>query len=635
MTPQAARQYDVQTAGGWVAALTGALSSASDPCALVLPEGDQALLSHDARSRCRVVFDGVIYGRRELEREVGRYRASARQADDSAEAPSHHPAALTDADLLRLAYEKWGDDLVRHVKGIFALVAWDAARRTWLAARDPLGSYPLFYAETAGGILFSTDARTLAHAPGVCGDLNRLALADHLCHRWPDPEETYFTAVRRVPPGHILRVDPSGRRLRRYWDPAPEGQPVEWLTDRELEGFDQVLDEAVNRCLGQGRTGIFLSGGFDSVSVAAVATDNARRLGLPAPLALSLSFPDPECNEELVQRGVAARLGLEQEMLAFPAALKGKPLLASALEMAATWPVPMFNCWNPAYAGLASTGVRRGCEVVLTGNGGDEWLGVSPFLAADLLRAGDVRGLARHLRTVNRSYHTSRLDVLRGAAWTFGMRPLLSAALGRVAPRAWRASRVRRLIESTPSFAAPDPDLRRRMDARAGRNLPDPNPRDGFYVQDGRTALDHPLMAIDLEENFEMSRRLGVRILHPYWDADLVDFLHRVPPRHLNRGGRSKGLVRYAMARRFPDLGFERHKKVTATGFFCRVLREQGPDAWRALGSAERLSDLGVADGKRVDEMMSAGLSGSDWRSLYRVWDVLALETWLRQRPTA
>ncbi len=632
MTTQAARQSETRVGGGWLAALTGARSSAFGGSSLVLSDGDAALLSHDPRSRCTVVFDGVIYGRaalaRDLEREVR--EAHRTTATERPRADRDGALALTDADLVRLAYERWGEDFVRHLKGIFAVVVFDGARNSWLAARDPLGSYPLFYAAAGRDVFFSTDARTLAHAPGVSSELNRLALADHLCHRWPDAEETYFAAVRRVPPAHIVRSDASGTRVTRYWDPAPAGEPVRWLTERELEGFDAALDEAVDRCLSQGRTGIFLSGGFDSVSVAAVATDNARRLDLPAPLALSLSFPDPECNEELVQRGVASQLGLEQEVLGFPAALQSRPLLSAALEMAGSWPVPMFNCWNPAYAGLASAGVRRGCKVVLTGNGGDEWLSVSPYLAADLLRAGDVAGFGRYLLAVRRSYKASRFAVFHGAAWTFGVRPLLSATLGRVAPGPWRASRVRRLVKSTPSFVAPDPELRGAMDARAYRNLPDPNPREGFYLRDARTALDHPLMAIDLEETFEMGRRLGVRILHPYWDADLVDFLHRVPPQHLNRGGWSKGLVRYTMARRFPNLGFERHKKVAATSFFRHVLREQGPAAWRAIGSAERLADLGIVDRHQTSSLMAALLSGSDPTRLYRVWDVLALETWLR-----
>jgi len=616
MLAMEAPRADLQVSDGWVAALADVRSAACEPArALVLSPGAEALLSSSAHSRCTAVFDGVLYNREDLANQL----------------TTPGPKPETNVDLVRLAYERWGEDLLQHVKGIFALIVWDGAREVLLAARDPLGHYPLFWAKANGRTLCSTDVRALVGTPGVSRALNRVALADHLCHRWSQPEETYFAAVNRVPPGHAVRLHHHERRLWRYWDPTPPGEPVRWITEPDLEGFEQRFDDAVNRCLTLGRTGIFLSGGFDSVSIAAVAADNARRLGLPAPLALSLGFPDPECNEEPVQRGVAAQLSLPQVMMPFQDAVGSRGLLASAVAMAGTWPVPMLNFWNPAYSELASRGVQRGCQAILTGNGGDEWLGVTPYLAADLIRALDVSGLAQYVATLKRSYSASRFALWRGALWTFGTRPLLSAALGRIAPEAWRARRVRRLVASTPTFVAPDPEVRRSIDARAGRNLADPNPPAGFYLQDGRTALNHPLMAIDQEETFEMGQRLGVRFLHPYWDADLVDMLHRIPPRLLNRGGRLKGLVRYTVANRFPDLGFERHKKVAATNFFRRIIREEGPAVWRAMGRPHGLEALGVVDGREVHNTVSALLGGLDPSQFFRVWDVLALESWVRQ----
>ena len=53
----------------------------------------------------------------------------------------------------------------------------------------------------------------------------------------------------------------------------------------------------------------------------------------------------------------------------------------------------MANMWNGGYEPLARRGAERGCSVILTGMGGDEWLTVSPYLAADLMKALDVRAL--------------------------------------------------------------------------------------------------------------------------------------------------------------------------------------------------------------------------------------------------
>jgi Asparagine synthase len=79
-----------------------------------------------------------------------------------------------------------------------------------------------------------------------------------------------------------------------------------------------------------------------------------------------------------------------------------------------------------------------------------------------------------------------------------------------------------------------------------------------------------------LEELFEQGRRLGLRVLQPFWDAALVEFLYRMPPKFLNRGSRSKGLVRETVARLFPRLGFETQRKVTASRFGRSLIVEEG-----------------------------------------------------------
>src|SRR5207244_12601669 len=126
--------------------------------------------------------------------------------------------------------------------------------------------------------------------------------------------------VKRVPPVHSIHDGSRSRRVYRYWDPAPPGEQIEWITEDELERFDLLLDQAVNRCLDCGPTAIYLSGGLDSVSIAAIAADNSRQKGMGPPLALSLVFPDPECNEEETQRSVAKDLGLPQILMDFDSA---------------------------------------------------------------------------------------------------------------------------------------------------------------------------------------------------------------------------------------------------------------------------------------------------------------------------
>jgi len=619
----------VQTRFEWLAivsshrqAPTGsrpALASSDPEWSLYVEGGENgALARHSAQAtRTAVVFDGVLYNRQELAAELDLR------------------TTLSDAELLLQAYERWGEKLTGHIKGIFALLIWDAAERRLFGVRDPLGAYPLFYAHGAGGrLLLSTSMDSLVRHRSVDSSVNRAALADHLCHRWPYPSETFYNAVKRVPGGCQLVATPQSTHVNRYWDPAPPGQPINFVSEEELEGFDRRLETAVARATGQGRPGIFLSGGLDSISVAALATDLARRSGGPTPVALSLGFPHPDINEEPIQRAVAESLGIPQEFVPFFDAVPAQGLLASALEYTRTSPAPTLNTWSPAYTNLALRGKRRGVEVVLSGAGGDEWLAVSPYLAADLIRSRDINGLWKLLRAWRRSYQMTPWQVLRGTFWTFGVRPLAGAVLHNVAPQAWHANRLRRLRRTTRQWVAPDTQLRRELDRRTEDILTPAAPASGFYFNDVRMSLEHPLTSMELEGIFEMGQRLGLRFLHPYWDADVVDMLYRTPPRLLSRDGRAKGLVRETVARRFPRLGLDRQKKLAGTSFYKSVLADEIPRLWKSAGGrAPTLAALGIVDPREIDVMVEAILSDPSREGLGRIWDVLNLDAWVESRP--
>jgi asparagine synthase (glutamine-hydrolysing) len=582
---------------------------------LELLTGTTETAAHDA-STCTVLFEGVLYNGRELVSEL-----------------SLTPAPESRAELLAAAYARLGFDLLPRLSGTFAVVIWDRVRELLLAARDPLGLYPLFFAHSPSSLFLGTSIDLLVRQPGVNGRPNVAALADHLCHRWPDLAETYFEFVKRIPPGHVLST--SGERLEvaRYWDPAP-GE-IDWFGEGEVERFEELFEQSVDRCLARGPAAVYLSGGLDSVSVAAVAADSSRRNDRPPPLALSLVFEHPSANEEETQRNVATTLGLPQKLLPMSEAVGSGGLLWSALELSAASSAPMLSLWNPAYHALGLEGRREGRKAILTGAGGDEWLGVNVVYAADLLRRGDAAGLYRLWRSAQRSYDVTARQAARVLVWEFGARPILRKAavslLVRAAPYAFADLRRRRLTASTPRYVAPDPELRAALAERHGRSFDPPDPR-GFYVGAMRRQLDTPVIALQLEEYFERGRRLGMPLLHPFWDADLAAFLWRTPPRFLMRGDRTKGLVRHTLAERFPELGFREHRKLTADDFFTIVLRSEGKAAWERLGGVRALAELGAVDLAETQAFVDAFLAGRRPGEAFRLWYLLSVEAWARPR---
>jgi asparagine synthase (glutamine-hydrolysing) len=577
---------------------------------------------------CRILFDGALHNRTEL---WAHFR-------------DRFPREPVDAELVGQAYHAWGEDAVRRLRGVFALVIADAARDMLLCARDPAGIHPLFFAEVGSRILLSPSIETLLGCPDVSAELNRSTFVARLTRRWLAPEETYFTHVRRLLPGHIMRFSGNDRRVYRYWNPVPVEGAIESIPDDEAPArFEALLGQAVARALALGSGGIYLSGGLDSSMLAMTATDLCRRHGWTPPWGLSLLFSLSDLDEVALQQGIATQLGLPQVQLPFEDAAGPGGTFAASLEMTRTMPAPLALIWRPAFQRLALQARERGCHVILAGDGADEWLWENPIQAADMLRSLDVRGLYRLWRIYSRSYHFSRRVAFQIVVWRSGVNELLLQAwrtaafrvgAGRLVTRRWRTPAGR--STASPSWVAPDPALRaqvaqrfeesyvrRASEARTGT----------YYLRDTRSRLDSAEKCFRNEETFLVGRRTGVPVREPFWDPDLVDFLVRVHPRVRSAGDRAKALVRRPVARRFPELGFERQRKSFMGSALLSVLVNQTRAAREAVGALRILGDLGVVHERQLGLLLDEALAGkaSPWR-LQWAWDVLNLETWARVR---
>ena len=264
---------------------------------------------------------------------------------------------------------------------------------------------------------------------------------------------------------------------------------------------------------------VFLSGGVDSIAVAAAAADIAAREGTTAPIALSLVFPDPASNEEAIQAAAARRLGLSQHLVPFAEAAGPGGLLASALELTASWPQPMLNLWAPAYMHLARLGRRRRCAADFYRPGRRR------VVDRDAVRAGRLRGAWQRPGGLAHAGSVAARAPRGPAASCRGCCGRPRAGRSRV-PRSTRRAPI---VERAPPSAAAR-GTTRVGGARPGRPCGDGRARrpvdggraaaQGFYVREMRTALFHPGITHDMEETQEFGRRNGQRVLHPFWDVD-------------------------------------------------------------------------------------------------------------------
>lgn len=181
--------------------------------------------------------------------------------------------ALADDDRLVLAaMARHGVRATERLHGEYAFVAWDAPRRTLMAARDGLGLRLLYVAVSADEISASDDPTRLLARDGVDGSLDAGALVGFLAGTIDeDLSRTVYRGVHAVPAGHTLvwTADGTTTDSCRHWEfPAPPVMGRREARDLPAQ-FTAVLDAAVSDRLRGPSASILLSGGIDSASIAA------------------------------------------------------------------------------------------------------------------------------------------------------------------------------------------------------------------------------------------------------------------------------------------------------------------------------------------------------------------------------
>lgn len=557
-----------------------------------------------------VVFDGTLTDRHEL---------VALSSDASAPAD--------DAKVILEAYRRVGEGLLSRISGAFALVLWDSEKGRLLCARDPIGIHPLYYTDDGSTLAVASFVEPLLRHLAGNPSVDPVAATMRILGLPLRPEQTPFAAVQRVLPGHALDVSPTGTRLFRYWDPGEPGSEEGLTPNEAAERFEALLRQAVDRCVGTDAAAVYLSGGIDSASVAAVTTEVTSEKQLSPPLGLSLVVEHRDLDEASNQRAVVADLAMELVPTSIEEAVGSGRLLRATLEVSASGSAGPADIIQPIYDFLAREGIRRGRGAFLSGQGGDEWLLPSRVYGADCLRTFDLPALYRLWQAC---YHylpfQSNASFARQALWTWGAQPLVRAAAlhaGRSVARV-RDLLARRVLERFPSWLAPNAALRQEIVERVlSADAPDSSVAVSY--RNGRRALlDRPDRPGITEEAFATRQRLGVRTLMPLLDADVVRFLYRLPPDLLVNGGRAKALARDVVAKRLPSFGQGWPRTVSGDRYYGRLIEQEAPLAWRDAGGTPFLAELGVVDESELERLVQLESSPRG------IWSATNMDVWLR-----
>ena len=560
-----------------------------------------------------VLFDGYLFDRDELCEQL------------------HVPGTASCAQIVASAYQAWGVACLSRLEGAYLVAIADADSRQLFLGRDPMGRHPLFYSAGPRDVWFGANVLTLASSREVSNTPNRLSLALAAMTLWPAAGETFFADIKRLRPGYYLEVAADRTtREQKYWDAVPETD-ADCLSEREaLDAFEPALSRAVSRCMELAPDGLMLSGGVDSVTLAALATKYCRDHTRPPIVALS-GQTDELLHEWDQQTQSAGALGMPHVVKRKSEWTRNRNEVELSLEVTPQLPGPSRIYWVGSAMGFFREAVHSNLHTLLTGSGADNWLSVADAHAADLLRRLRLGALRGFIRAETGTGGASYRSAARHLLWHGALRPFVDSFAMLTLPRAKARYHRSRAAATIPAWLCPDLVLRDELiEHLASRRTPALDSSGRIPRSYLRQSLsdDNQYVHHEFETTFHVERLCGLRLLVPYHDASLVQLLRRIPPQVLLHGNKYKGLLRPVVERHLPGLGFGRQRKEypkQGQDLVFRVLRDGVTSAWRTH-QFETLSALNLVNPRILRE--DAGAVNPDSGRLVRMFALMSAELW-------
>jgi asparagine synthase (glutamine-hydrolysing) len=201
-----------------------------------------------------ITYNGEIYNYIELRKELGVEKFQT----------------TSDTEVILRAYERWGEDCVDHLRGMFAFAVWDEKNGRLFCARDRFGIKPFYYTRNTQGFFFASEIKGFVpFLEEVSTDYN--GLKDYLAFQFTLGAKTLFKNVEQLLPGHTLTLERGTLKIRKYWEVQ---YSVDWLHTKryfEEEIRDLLLDSVRVHLRSDVPVGCYLSGGIDSSVVSSLA----------------------------------------------------------------------------------------------------------------------------------------------------------------------------------------------------------------------------------------------------------------------------------------------------------------------------------------------------------------------------
>ena len=247
------------------------------------PEGGkQPMIEKYSFGEYVIVYNGQIYNTKELRHTL----------EENGFSFDGH----CDTEVLLKSYIYYGNEVAKHLNGIFSFAIWNSQKQELFLARDHFGVKPLYYTQFDNSFIFASEIKAIFKYPCIEKVIDKQGISE-LFGIGPahTPGTSIFKNIYEIKPAHFAVYNKSGLHIERYWKLETKEHTDNF--EQTCEKVNFLLDDAIQRQLvSDVPLCVMLSGGLDSSIIVAYASNYCRKNGLPPLDTYSVDYVDNDKN---------------------------------------------------------------------------------------------------------------------------------------------------------------------------------------------------------------------------------------------------------------------------------------------------------------------------------------------------
>ncbi|MCW3127617.1 MAG: asnB [Bacteroidetes bacterium] len=551
---------------------------------------NQPMRSHDGRYY--ISFNGEVYNFKEIAQKL-----------------SIKCTTTSDTEVILEAFIKRGVDFVHLLNGMFAIAIFDAQDKVMYVFRDRVGVKPVVYYWQNQNFAFASEIKALLTLDEVAKNktTDRESIYTFLYAGFIPEPHTIYKNISRLPAGSYAIIKNGEMEIKSYWKPEDKitaKKTTDFKTAKET--LKWLLETSVKyRMISDVPFGVFLSGGIDSSTVAAIA----QNISTDSIKTFSIGVKDDKMDESGFARSVSDYLKTEH----YEFIVSEQDSLELVDRILTAYDEPYADS-SAIPTMLVSKLARQHVTMALSGDGGDElFMGYGAYAWAERLNNPLIRMMRSPIRAIlSRLNNTSKRA---SGIFDYSGEKSIKSHIFSQEQYFFSEKELHGLLN--PGFIHPlifDErlyNLNRRLSAKEEQAL--------FDIKN--YLKDDLLVKVDIA-----SMQFSLEARTPFLDYNLVEFALNLDEKFKVQNGVSKYILKEVLYDYVPRTYFDRPKK----GFSIPLAKWLRTDLKYLIDnflSKESIEQAGFVHYDKVAELKLRFEKGEDYL-FNRLWALVLLHKW-------